>query len=571
MKIHIVQKGDTLWKIAKKYGVNFEELKKMNAQLSNPDMIMPGMKVKVPTSGGMVKKANPKVESNPGTFNAGTKKEMPIAEQHPIKEQPVPSPIAVTPVKEAPMPPIVKEAPIAPVPPMPQPVVPEIDINNYYMLNMANMSVQQPQPPLQPAPAPILPAKEMPKEVYPESPVQMPIQAPIQAPIQMPCEGGVEQPMCPEYCVPVTPVMPGPGFNYPWGYPQQPMPYAPVQGAMMPPVGQGMYPGNPGVMGAVPMPAQVSQGTVQGGAPYMPYYQSEESSSFMPQMPMGQMPMGQMGQMPMGQMPMGQMGQMPMGQMPMGQMGQMPMGQMPMGQMGQMPMGQMPMGQMGQMPMGQMPMGQMGQMPMGQMPMGQMGQMPMYQRLEKEAPIVQQQPILQPAPAPVMQAPAPPPVMPEQPVAQMPVYPEAPMAPVAPVGEECYPVSPVMPGPGFTGPAMGYPYAPMSYGYPQMGQVPHVQGMMMNPGESSDMMGMNPGMQMPMAGYPAGMQSGMMANPQAGGMQSPMVMQGTPPVYSAPYGGQMYQAPYMSPYGMGPMGTTPYAMPRLEEGSEYDD
>ncbi|MHC8522687.1 SafA/ExsA family spore coat assembly protein [Rossellomorea sp. H39__3] len=56
MKIHIVQKGDTLWKIAKKYGVNFEELKHMNAQLSNPDMIMPGMKIKVPTSGGTVKK-----------------------------------------------------------------------------------------------------------------------------------------------------------------------------------------------------------------------------------------------------------------------------------------------------------------------------------------------------------------------------------------------------------------------------------------------------------------------------------------------------------------------------------
>ncbi len=48
MKIHIVQKGDTLWKIAKKYGVSFDELKKMNAQLSNPDMIMPGMKIKIP-------------------------------------------------------------------------------------------------------------------------------------------------------------------------------------------------------------------------------------------------------------------------------------------------------------------------------------------------------------------------------------------------------------------------------------------------------------------------------------------------------------------------------------------
>ncbi|MEC3434256.1 SafA/ExsA family spore coat assembly protein, partial [Bacillus cereus] len=46
MKIHIVQKGDTLWKIAKKYGVDFDTLKQTNTQLSNPDLIMPGMKIK---------------------------------------------------------------------------------------------------------------------------------------------------------------------------------------------------------------------------------------------------------------------------------------------------------------------------------------------------------------------------------------------------------------------------------------------------------------------------------------------------------------------------------------------
>ncbi|MEY8348658.1 SafA/ExsA family spore coat assembly protein, partial [Bacillus cereus] len=56
MKIHIVQKGDTLWKIAKKYGVDFETLKKANTQLSNPDLIMPGMKIKVPSSSVHVKK-----------------------------------------------------------------------------------------------------------------------------------------------------------------------------------------------------------------------------------------------------------------------------------------------------------------------------------------------------------------------------------------------------------------------------------------------------------------------------------------------------------------------------------
>ncbi|PEN93751.1 peptigoglycan-binding protein LysM, partial [Bacillus wiedmannii] len=55
MKIHIVQKGDTLWKIAKKYGVDFDTLKNTNTQLSNPDLIMPGMKIKVPSNSVHVK------------------------------------------------------------------------------------------------------------------------------------------------------------------------------------------------------------------------------------------------------------------------------------------------------------------------------------------------------------------------------------------------------------------------------------------------------------------------------------------------------------------------------------
>ncbi|MEH7033067.1 SafA/ExsA family spore coat assembly protein, partial [Priestia megaterium] len=77
LKIHIVQKGDTLWKIAEKYGVNFEELKKANSQLSNPDMIMPGMKIKVPTSGVPVQKEG---APSPGI------KEMPKV-QHPYSDQ----------------------------------------------------------------------------------------------------------------------------------------------------------------------------------------------------------------------------------------------------------------------------------------------------------------------------------------------------------------------------------------------------------------------------------------------------------------------------------------------------
>jgi len=79
MKIHIVQKGDTLWKIAKKYGVDFEELKNMNSQLSNPDLIMPGMKIKVPT-GGIPVKNETKINYQPKKEapTKMTKKEAPI-------------------------------------------------------------------------------------------------------------------------------------------------------------------------------------------------------------------------------------------------------------------------------------------------------------------------------------------------------------------------------------------------------------------------------------------------------------------------------------------------------------
>lgn len=60
MKIHIVQKGDTLFEIAKNYGVNFEDIVKLNSQLSSPDMIMPGMKIKIPSESKQVRSATEK-------------------------------------------------------------------------------------------------------------------------------------------------------------------------------------------------------------------------------------------------------------------------------------------------------------------------------------------------------------------------------------------------------------------------------------------------------------------------------------------------------------------------------
>jgi len=281
VKIHIVQKGDTLWKIAKKYGVNFEELKKMNSQLSNPDMIMPGMKIKVPTAGGSVKKETIHPDN---AITQGVKKEVPLTKEMPIPKSVKEMPIKEAPIKEAPVKevpkeqPIIKEAPKAPyTPKMPLQVIPEIDINNYYTLNMQNMKVEQPN--LPPKPTNILPEikevpKEMPKKEVPKK--EMPIPAPAPPP---PPPQPVQQAPCEpiqEYCVPVTPILPGSGFCPPYGgFPVTPyVPYPQAQ-----PAAPGMMPMAPVSGGMMPMPA------VSPVANVAPQF-GDESSSFMPPMPM---------------------------------------------------------------------------------------------------------------------------------------------------------------------------------------------------------------------------------------------------------------------------------------------
>lgn len=45
---HIVRKGDTLWGIARQYGVELAALIRANPQIKNPNLIYPGEAVKVP-------------------------------------------------------------------------------------------------------------------------------------------------------------------------------------------------------------------------------------------------------------------------------------------------------------------------------------------------------------------------------------------------------------------------------------------------------------------------------------------------------------------------------------------
>ncbi|MGM7636543.1 SafA/ExsA family spore coat assembly protein [Bacillus sp. Hm123] len=215
MKIHIVQKGDTLWTIAKKYGVNFEELKKMNAQLSNPDLIMPGMKIKVPTSAGMPNKEMPKS----GTVQKEKKVEQPIA---PVAEVKPPPP----PVKEKEK--VVVQKPNIMPPPMP-PIIPEVEINQIFQIQKTQHAppvappikqpIKQEAPAVQPAkqpvpkaPAAVQPAKppapqvpKKPENIFPglsekeevES-TEAPMTPPIMPEMVVPqLQGGCFQPMNP--------------------------------------------------------------------------------------------------------------------------------------------------------------------------------------------------------------------------------------------------------------------------------------------------------------------------------------------------------------------------------------
>ena len=195
VKIHIVQKGDTLWKLAKKYGVDFEKLKAANTQLSNPDMIMPGMKIKIPTG------------------SIPVKKEAPVAGAPHMKEQPYqkeglkPPPTTVAPLgKEAPQPlpqPMPMPMPQMKMPqpmPQPQPIMPQ---PNMYEANM-NVFLYQPQakPMPQPMPAPAVQKPPIPKKVEPKKEMVKPKEVvkpakkeqPMPTPSQPPKQPQMQQP-----------------------------------------------------------------------------------------------------------------------------------------------------------------------------------------------------------------------------------------------------------------------------------------------------------------------------------------------------------------------------------------
>ncbi len=282
MKIHIVQQGDTLWKLAKKYDVDFEQLKAVNNHLSNPDLIMPGMKIKIPTGGVPVKKQAFKKEEQ---IKFSVPKEMPIIKEVP-KEMPIVKETPMAPLKEEvklPVaPPSVAPLPVAPsiAPPVMQPIqlqpiqmpVTQQYLHHHHMNMNLNLYKPMPAPPVPPVAPPVkMPAlpkvpeiKEIPKL---EKPIQKPAPPlPPKKEVVPPVMPIQEQPINvappPQQCFPVTGIMPGCA-------PMAPLGCSPYPG-IAPITPYGCYPSYPQIApGNYVMPSMTGIPTM---APQMPIY-----------------------------------------------------------------------------------------------------------------------------------------------------------------------------------------------------------------------------------------------------------------------------------------------------------
>ncbi len=227
-----------MWKIAKKYGVDFQALLRANTQLKNPDKIMPGMKIKVPTNQSSVRPQTQAAED----FVVPSPKEqqLPIFEQRPIKEQPIqppiPEPIGGLPSEESPAPTPVPapQAEVPPAPVMPEVVSPEME--------ESPIPAPAPRPAPTPMPAPqarpyVPPVQQQPMMQRPLNPQPLPPMMPqpymppqMMYPMQ-PCPPMMRQPMR-QQPIPQQPMVRPPMTQQPMVRPpmvQQPLPQQPMQ------------------------------------------------------------------------------------------------------------------------------------------------------------------------------------------------------------------------------------------------------------------------------------------------------------------------------------------------------
>ncbi|HWL13306.1 MAG TPA: LysM peptidoglycan-binding domain-containing protein [Ureibacillus sp.] len=159
MRIHIVQKGETLWRIAKQYGIGLDELKRLNAHLANPDYIVPGMEIILPEGSAASKSAMTKEQM---TLPKSTKEMITAPKQQLTKEQ-------LT--KEVPkeIPKVVETAPIPEPVPMP---MPQVELTPQFQFDFApQMHFEQPKAAPAPAPQPAPQPVPAPQPIYIQVPV----------------------------------------------------------------------------------------------------------------------------------------------------------------------------------------------------------------------------------------------------------------------------------------------------------------------------------------------------------------------------------------------------------------
>ncbi|MBO8155945.1 MAG: LysM peptidoglycan-binding domain-containing protein [Bacillaceae bacterium] len=223
MKIHIVQKGDTLPKIAQKYNVDYDSLRKINTHLSDPEKIVQGMKIKIPSESKPVKQGKQEVRKEK------TKAKYPA--EHPYKDV-SPKPIPV--IKEDDGEPKMAEKPEE----MEKPMKP-------YEKPPKMPSFKEEFPQMPPFP---MPEMEESMESYESDSQEIPFMAPPHYQVPMP-DYSCYQPYMPHHTMPhvhhMKP-MPKPAYQ-PWCQPMHPphmgpYPYGGMEHGMY---GGGYYPSQP--------------------------------------------------------------------------------------------------------------------------------------------------------------------------------------------------------------------------------------------------------------------------------------------------------------------------------------
>jgi len=86
MNIHIVQKGETLSTIAQAYEVENQLIMKENPQIASPHIILPGMKLKIPSSSYKIKRESTHLNADGGEKYKQGKKSLQNITTPPAKE-----------------------------------------------------------------------------------------------------------------------------------------------------------------------------------------------------------------------------------------------------------------------------------------------------------------------------------------------------------------------------------------------------------------------------------------------------------------------------------------------------